>query len=44
MRYEHPPRTDYDPTRRLSSMDYVRLQGREPHTECLSAERRGAGA
>lgn len=35
-----PPRIHYDPTRLVSFMDYVRLQGREPLTECLSAERR----
>ncbi|MDH0290995.1 UTRA domain-containing protein [Pseudomonas sp. GD04087] len=42
--YLSPPRIDYDPTRLVSFMDYVRLQGREPLTECLSAERRRAGA
>lgn len=39
-----PPRIHYDPTRLVSFMDYVRLQGRELLTECLSAERRRAGS
>ncbi|KAF1072971.1 MAG: putative transcriptional regulator of 2-aminoethylphosphonate degradation operons [Pseudomonas citronellolis] len=42
--YLSPPRIHYDPTQLVSFMDYVRLQGREPSTEYLSAERRRAGS